>query len=116
MSYNDDLIIYTKIETFLDTIYPRIVKFPSYEKFRLAEYITLNTFELMKCISLANSVKSKRLIHLQEADGYLQLVKSQVRFAKRRKYISKGFYDHIDERMTEISKMLKGYIMATVKK
>lgn len=116
MSYNDDLIIYTKIETFLDTIYPRIVKFPSYEKFRLAEYITLNTFELMKCISLANNVKSKRLIHLQEADGYLQLVKSQVRFAKRRKYISKGFYDHIDERMTEISKMLKGYIMATVKK
>ena len=77
MSYNDDLIIYTKIETFLDTIYPRIVKFPSYEKFRLAEYITLNIFELMKCISLANSVKSKRLTHLQEADGYLQLVKSQ---------------------------------------
>jgi hypothetical protein len=71
MSYNDDLIIYKKIETLLDTIYPRIVKFPNYEKFRLAEYITLNIFELMKCVSLANSVKSKRLSYLQEAESML---------------------------------------------
>ena len=61
MSYNDDLIIYTKIETFLDTIYPRIVKFPSYEKFRLAEYITLNTFELRNAYPWLTALNQKDL-------------------------------------------------------
>jgi four helix bundle protein len=57
-----------------------------------------------------------RVKHLQTADAYLQLVKTQIKFAKRRKYISKGFYSTIDESMTEIGKMMTGYIKASSKK
>jgi hypothetical protein len=115
MSFNDELLIYKKTETLLDTVYPRLINFPAYEKFALSEHIRMNLFDLLKCLSLANNVKSKRLTYLQEADGHLQLIKTQIKFAKRRKYISKGFFEEVDERTTEISKMLKGYIKASVK-
>lgn len=91
-------------------IYPNIINFPKSEKFALSQSIKQNFFDLLKFIALADKVKSKRMTYAQEADGYLQVLKVQFKLAKKRKYISKGFFDDIDLELTEIGKMLSGYI------
>lgn len=39
-----------------------------------------------------------------------------MKLSKHRKYISKGFFEEIDLDLTEINKMLSGYIKSTVGK
>lgn len=107
------LTVYRKTEELLYKIYPRLSKFPKAEKFSLCQSIKENFFELLKCISLGNSVKSKRKIHLQEADGYLQTLKVLMKLSKQRRYISEGFFKELDLELTEINKLLSGYIRST---
>ena len=97
-------------------IYPRLINFPKSEKFSLCQSIKNNFFDLLKCISLGNSVKSKRLTYLQEADGHLQVLKVLIKLSKEQKYISIGFYKDIDLELTEINKMLSGYIRSVNRK
>lgn len=66
-------------------------------------------------MSLANSVRSRRMMYAQEADGYLQTLKVLIKLSKERKYISVNFFEMIDLELTEISKMLSGYIRAVKK-
>lgn len=112
MSVND-LKVYRRTEELLYKIYPRLVKFPKSEKFALSQSIKSNFYELLKNISLGNSVKSKRKSYLQEADGYLQTLKVLFKLAKKRHYLSEGFFREIDFELTEINKMLAGFIRST---
>lgn len=109
------LIVYKKSEELLYKIYPRLIKFPKSEKFALCQSIKENFFDLLKNISLGNSVKSKRKTYLQEADGHLQTLKVLFKLAKQRKYISTGFFREVDLTLTEINKLLSGYIKSTTK-
>lgn len=52
------------------------------------------------------------MIYAQEADGYLQTLKVLIKLSKERKYISVNFFEMIDLELTEISKMISGYIRA----
>lgn len=108
-----DLIVYRKSEELLYKIYPKLINYPKAEKFALCQTIKEHFFELLKYISLGNSVKSKRKIYLQEADGHLQVLKVLMNLSKQRKYISKGFYREISIELTEINKILSGYIRSS---
>ena len=105
-----DLKIYIRTEYLLYKIYPRLVNYPKSEKFALCEHIKNNFFELLKYIALADNVRSKRMIYSQEADGHLQVLKVLMKLSKERKYISVGFYKDIDLELTEIGRMISGYI------
>lgn len=113
---SDDLILYKKAEEFLKRIYPRLKNYPKSEKFDLCSEIRKDIYALLRYIHLANSVKSKRLENLQFADGHLQTLKTLIKLSKWNKYISKGFYEEIDLLLTEINKLLSGYIKSTVRK
>ncbi len=71
----NDLIIYRRVEQVLYNLYPRLIKYPKSEKYSLCQSIKNTLFEMLKYISLGNSVKSKRRAYLQEADGHLQVLK-----------------------------------------
>ena len=108
-----DLVVYVKTEELLYKVYPSLVNYPKSEKFSLCESIKQNFFAMLKFISLGNSVKSKRFTFLQEADGHLQVLKVLMKLSKQRKYISRGFYEDVDLRLTEINKLLSGYIKSS---
>lgn len=110
-----DLIVYRRTEELLYRIYPRLINFPKSEKFSLCAEIKQNLFNMLKYISLGNSVKSKRKVYLQEADGHLQILKVLFKLSKQRKYISAGSQEDIDLELTEINKMLSGYIKSVNK-
>ncbi len=106
----DKLIVYKKTEVLLYKIYPSFVNFPKSETHSLCLKIKENFFDLLSHISLGNSVKSKRLFYLQEADGYLQTIKILIKLSHHLRYISDGFFKEIDMDLTEINKILSGYI------
>lgn len=105
--------VYAKTENLLNKFYPRLINYPKSEKHSLCKHIKENFFDLLKNISLGNSVKSKRIHYLQKADGHLQLLKVLMRLSKERKYISINQYKQIDLKLTEINKLLSGYIKST---
>ncbi len=109
----NELIIYRKTEELLYKVYPRLNHYPKAEKFSLCHSIKDSFFQLLKYISLGNSVKSKRKTYLQEADGHLQVLKVLMKLSKQRKYISTGFFKEIDLDLTEINKMLSAYIRSS---
>lgn len=96
-------------------VYPRLINYPKAEKFALCQSIKDNFFQFLKYISLGNSVKSKRLTYLQDADGHLQVLKTLFKLSKQRKYISVAYYEEVDLRLTEINKLLSAYIKSSVK-
>lgn len=112
----DDLIVYKKTESLLYRMYPVLINYPKSEKFALCQQIKDCIYSILKTVSLGNSVKSKRLTYLQEADGHLQVLKVLIRLSKHRKYITIGFYESIDLQLTEINKLLSGYIKSSVSK
>lgn len=105
-----ELIVKQKAEELLYQVYPRLVNYPKAEKYALAARIKEAFFDVIKYIYLGNSVKSKRKTYLQEADGHLQALKVLMKLSRERRYISKGFFQIIDERILEINKLLAGYI------
>lgn len=105
-----NLKTYKRAEELLYKVYPRLVNYPKSEKFSLCQSIKNNFFDLLKFIALGNSVKSKRKTYLQEADGHLQVLKVLMKLSKQRGYISIGFFKEVDLQLTEINKMLSGYI------
>ena len=105
-----ELVLYKKTEDLLYKVYPKLKNYPKSEKFSLCQNIKNSFYELLKFISLGNSVKSKRKTYLQEADGHLQVLKVLIKLSKQRKYISTGFFKEVDLALTEINKMLSGYI------
>jgi four helix bundle protein len=110
-----DLLVYTKTENLLFRLYPVLVNYPKSEKFALSQQIKECLYNTLRCISLGNSVKSKRMTYLQEADGYLQILKVLMKLSKHRRYISEGFFREIDLQLTEINKLLSGYIKSVNK-
>lgn len=88
------------------------MNYPKSEKYALAQDIKNCFLEYLTYIARADKVKSKRLIYAQEAEGYLQKIKTTIRLSFNRKYVSKGFYRDISLELTEISKMLSGYMRA----
>ena len=110
-----DLTVYKKTEELLYKIYPRLANYPKSEKFSLCQSVKDNFFDLLKCISLGNSVRSKRKVYLQEADGHLQVLKVLMKLSKQRRYISVKFFREIDLELTEINKLLSGYIRSVNK-
>lgn len=106
----EGLLVSKKTEALLNKIYPALVNFPKAEKFALCHEIKQNFYDLIKFIEMANSVKSKRKVYAQEADGHLQTLKVLMRLSRNRHYISQGFYREIDTKLTEINKLLSGFI------
>ncbi len=104
------LTVYRKTEELLYRYYPVLFNYPKAEKFGLCQDIKKAFFDLLRSIALANAVRARRKVYAQEADGHLQLLKVLVKLSRQRRYISKGFYQETDVALTEINKMLSGYI------
>lgn len=105
-----NLILYRRVEELLYNLYPRLIRFPKAEKHCLCKSIKDTLYGILKCIALGNYVKSKRRTYLQEADGYLKVLKVLIKLSHRQKYLSNGLFRNYDLELTEISKMLSGYI------
>lgn len=110
MALEHTLIVHARAEQLLYRVYPRLVNFPKSETYGLSARIKEAFFDMLKFISMGAAVKSKRKMYLQEADGQLQTLKTLIRLSNHRKYIGQSFFREIDYELTEINKLLSGFI------
>ena len=91
-------------------IYPALKNYPNAEKYTLCAEIKNAFLDLLKNILLANKVKSKRNYYQNEADGHLQYCKILIDLSYNQKYINEGFHRDIKLKLSEIGRMLSGWI------
>ena len=94
-------------------VYPTLKNYPNAEKYSLCAEIKESFLNLLKNILLANKVKSKRNYYQNEADGYLQYCKILIDFSNEQRYINEGFHRNIQLKLSEIGRMLSGWIRKT---
>lgn len=109
----EDLVVFKRTERVLFRMYPILINYPKSEKFALSQQIKIGLIDMLKYISLGNSVPSKRKTYLQEADANLQVLKILMRLSHKQRYVTKGLFDEMSLEFTEINKMLSGYIRST---
>jgi hypothetical protein len=97
-------------------IYPVLKNFPISERNGLAQEIKQDFLAYLRYVHRADKVKSKRLTYAQEAEGFLLQIKMEMKLAVNKRYISKAFYEDVSLELTEVSKMLRGFIKSTTKK
>lgn len=113
MNNDTNLLLYAKSEELFFKIYKTLRNYPQAEKFALCADIKRDFSSLLRAISLGNSVKSKRVAYLQEADGHLVNLKTWFTIAKKQKYINIPFYEFIIESLSEIKRLLVGFIKSS---
>lgn len=73
MNKDKDLTTLKRLTVLMGRVRPALRNFPTIEKFELCSDIRRTFQNALKYISLADSVKSKRITYLQEVDGYGKL-------------------------------------------
>lgn len=106
----DSLILYAKVEALFFQVYPTFRNYPKAEKHGLCLQIKQCFVSLLEKIGIAKEVPSKRKVACQEAAGLLQNLVTLFRLSRNQKYISKGFFEDVDLRVTEIKKILVGFM------
>jgi hypothetical protein len=105
----DQSPIFIKTEAFMLWMFQHTRKFPREERFRLAARIESTLFTFHE--SLLYAVKTTQKLHyLQKADAEFDMIRSYVRFALELTYTSPDQYRYIAEQMTEIGKLLGGWM------
>lgn len=115
---NDDTIIYQK---YLDLIYytnDLVRKYPKAERFALVEEIKSTLYTGLKCLVYSLKVyhKQEKLKYLNELDVNLKLLQVHMRISFKYKYISMQNYSTWSDKVTEVCKMLGGWISSCLKK
>jgi hypothetical protein len=112
----DGLLVFSKAESLFYRIYPSLINYPRGEKYSTVAAIKDNFIGFLTRINQANSVKSKRIVYLQEADACLQTLKMLFRLSVNKKFIKQAFYEDISESLTEVNKLLVGYFKSASNK
>lgn len=106
----DSLILYAKTEALLFQVYPAFNNYPKRETNGVCIILKSCFAELLKYISRAKEVPSLRKQYLQKAAGSIANLVTWFRLSRERHYISKGFYEQIDLKITEIKRIMAGFL------
>lgn len=112
---HESLILYSKIEALFFQVYPTFKNYPKAEKHALCQHIKETFVSLLECVATAKEVPSLRKKASQEAAARLQNLVTLYRLSRKEQYISKGFFEQIDLKITEIKKILVGFMKSAGK-
>lgn len=109
---NNILYLLPKYEKYMEYMLDNVVsKLPRIEKFNIGSEIKISMFESVKYILLIEKIdKEKRLAYLNMLDASICVQRIYVRIMYKRKYIDNKRYMYIMEMLSEIGKMIGGYI------
>lgn len=109
-----NMTCFSKLESIFHRVYPSIPNFPKHAQRTIGEDLTKSFLECLSYMTIANSInssnKKKRGELLEYSQGKLHHIIFNWRFCRNNKFISKGFFEDIDELLTEVDKMLRGWI------
>jgi len=105
----EKLVLYQKLNDLADWLFPIVDRFPRAEKFVLCTQIKNSVYTLMRFTIRAQKSRDK-LRWLYEVDIELEILRSLVRHAHFRKYLSHKKYEIVSKMLSEIGRILGGLI------
>jgi len=106
-----NLEIEEKIYDFIVYIYPILRLYPKSEKFSLQKDTKNCIMDILRLLIRAGKSTTKKKL-LYDADVELKILRYYIRIAYDQKYISSHTYGVAAKKLTEIGKMLGGFIKA----
>ena len=100
----------------IDWIIPVLNNFPRSQRFLLSDKIEMLLLEVLDRLIRAVYAKRNKVSHLWDANVNLQIVRSLLRLALMRKYITHKRYFYAVTQLIEIGKMTGGWINSLDKK
>jgi len=104
-----ELLIIEKTSDCFKYLHNALNYFPKSEKFVLASDIRRVFFEMLVLFITANKARDKKK-YLYDADVKLEVLRFNIRIAKDLQYLKLKQYEILSRQLTEIGKMLGGWI------
>ena len=115
MNPSNDLLIRQRCEAMIEYGYVSMRQFPKAERHVLSAEIRHSMWQVLRLIVICNKRYHKKTT-LQELDGELDLLRSQVRMAKALGYLDFKKYENWARHNDEIGRMVGGWIKAANQK
>jgi four helix bundle protein len=110
-----EMVIFTRTFDLLDWLLPITNHFPRAQRHTFTRRLLDAAFGLRERIEEANLRKGRaRLERLERADEALARVRVYLRLAARWGWLSSGQYRHVAGMVTEIGRLLGGWIKQTI--
>jgi four helix bundle protein len=108
----ESLAVYQKWEDAAEYLYFVFANLPKSERYTMGASLRASLFACGASISRANRIKSvsSRIAEIKDADRALMELKIMLRLAYRMKFVSTKKYEVSAAKLTEIGKMLGGWI------
>ncbi len=109
-----EMPIFTRTFDFLTWLLPLTNHFPKVHRFTFTHRLLNAAFDLREHLESANYVMgAKRLALLHTADHDLDRIRTYLRLAVKWGWLTPEQYHHVSEMVTEIGKLLGGWIKVT---
>jgi|SRR5690554_140956 len=110
----ESLKLYAKAQALLMKVYPTLQNYPRVEHHQLCATIKHLFAKLLEHIALAKYATSVsvRMAACKKAAGVLQNLTTWYELSSKRRYIKKEFFEEVDADLTELKKILAGFMKA----
>lgn len=110
----EEMIIFTRTYDFISWLLPLAEKFPRSQRFVVTQRLQSAALNFQESIIEANAVRGAlRTNKLRSADAELRKVRLYLRLCERWKWINSGQYRHVSAMISEIGKLLGGWLKAS---
>ena len=110
----EEMVIFTRTYDLLLWLLPRCERFPKAQRFVLTKRLEDAALDFQEMLFLANAHSGRtRLTHLQTADAHLNKLRLYLRLVRQWEWLTAGQYEHVSKLVTEIGKLLGGWLRQT---
>lgn len=111
---SDEMVIFTRTYDFLTWLIPLSENFPRSQRFIITQRLQNAALNFQELILEANSLRgANRIEKLRAADAELLKTRLYLRLCDRWQWINKGQYRHASRLVSEIGKLLGGWLKVT---
>jgi len=109
-----ELMIFSHTYDLITWLLPHCERFPKSQRFVVTQRLQSALLDFQEVIFEANARSgSQRLQHLQAADAHLNKLRLYLRLSHQWDWLSAGQYQHASRMVTQIGKLLGGWLKQT---
>ncbi len=108
------MVIFTRTYDLLTWLLPRSEGFPKAQRFVVTKRLQDALLNFQEALYLANAGDGRtRLNYLQTADAHLNQLRLYLRLVHQWQWLTNGQYEHVSKMVTEIGRLLGGWLRQT---